>query len=144
MGYSSAREVPFENQGPVSDPGSESGGPEIGSPDPQAMREKPEADVLETLTIASEVLTDGEKPNVGKKRAKTQWPLSQYSQGQLLTLVEYLMLLYRSLLPTLVWYCFFLNKDYGSLFSSLMTGLYLTFKLTSVVEKLADGKVFVT
>jgi hypothetical protein len=28
-----------------------------------------------------------------------------------------------------------LNKDYGSLFSSLMTGLYLTFKLTSVVEK---------
>lgn len=56
-------------------------------------------------------------------------------QGQLLTLVEYLMLLYRSLLPTPVWYRFFLNKDYGSLFSSLMTGLYLTFKLTSVVEK---------
>lgn len=56
-------------------------------------------------------------------------------QGQLLTLVEYFMLLYRSLLPTPVWYRFFLNKDYGSLFSSLMTGLYLTFKLTSVVEK---------
>lgn len=56
-------------------------------------------------------------------------------QGQLLTLVEYMMLLYRSLLPTPVWYRFFLNKDYGSLFSSLMTGLYLTFKLTSVVEK---------
>ncbi|KAI7997880.1 hypothetical protein LOK49_LG10G02452 [Camellia lanceoleosa] len=32
-------------------------------------------------------------------------------------------------------YRFFLNKEYGSLFSSLMTGLYLTFKLTSVVEK---------
>ncbi|KAF5747690.1 RING finger and transmembrane domain-containing protein 2 isoform X2 [Tripterygium wilfordii] len=56
-------------------------------------------------------------------------------QGQMLTLVEYLMLLYRALLPTPVWYRFFLNKDYGSLFSSLITGLYLTFKLTSVVEK---------
>ncbi|KAI9153029.1 hypothetical protein LWI28_004691 [Acer negundo] len=56
-------------------------------------------------------------------------------QGQLLTLVEYMMLLYRALLPTPVWYRFFLNKEYGSLFSSLMTGLYLTFKLTSVVEK---------
>ncbi|KAI7996906.1 hypothetical protein LOK49_LG10G01191 [Camellia lanceoleosa] len=56
-------------------------------------------------------------------------------QGQMLTLVEYLLLLYRALLPAPVWYRFFLNKDYGSLFSSLMTGLYLTFKLTSVVEK---------
>ncbi|TQD84932.1 hypothetical protein C1H46_029545 [Malus baccata] len=56
-------------------------------------------------------------------------------QGQMLTLVEYLLLLYRALLPTPVWYRFFLNKEYGSLFSSLMTGLYLTFKLTSVVEK---------
>ncbi|XP_038988895.1 RING finger and transmembrane domain-containing protein 2 isoform X1 [Phoenix dactylifera] len=56
-------------------------------------------------------------------------------QGQLLTLVEYLLLLYRALLPTPIWYRFFLNKEYGSLFSSLTTGLYLTFKLTSVVEK---------
>nr|GME08760.1 RING finger and transmembrane domain-containing protein 2 [Ipomoea batatas] len=56
-------------------------------------------------------------------------------QGQMLTLVEYLVLLYRVLLPAPVWYRFFLNKEYGSLFSSLMTGLYLTFKLTSVVEK---------
>lgn len=56
-------------------------------------------------------------------------------QGQLLTLIEYLLLLYRALLPAPVWYRFFLNKEYGSLFSSLMTGLYLTFKLTSVVEK---------
>ncbi|GAV64951.1 zf-RING_2 domain-containing protein [Cephalotus follicularis] len=56
-------------------------------------------------------------------------------QGQMLTSVEYLMLLYRALLPTPVWYRFFLDKEYGSLFSSLMTGLYLTFKLTSVVEK---------
>lgn len=58
-----------------------------------------------------------------------------YLQGQMLTLVEYLLLLYRALLPTPVWYRFFLNKEYGSLFSSLLTGLYLTFKLTSVVEK---------
>ncbi|CAA6661892.1 unnamed protein product [Spirodela intermedia] len=56
-------------------------------------------------------------------------------QGQMLTLVEYLVLLYRALLPTPVWYRFFLNKEYGSLFSSLTTGLYLTFKLTSAVEK---------
>ncbi|XAR66059.1 hypothetical protein NMG60_11012111 [Bertholletia excelsa] len=57
------------------------------------------------------------------------------TQGQMLTLVEYTLLLYRALLPTSVWYRFFLNKDYGNLFSSLTTGLYLTFKLTSVVEK---------
>ncbi|XXG40088.1 hypothetical protein AAC387_Pa01g0888 [Persea americana] len=57
-------------------------------------------------------------------------------QGQMLTLVEYLLLLYRALLPTPVWYRFFLNKEYGSLFSSLTTGLYLTFKLTSLVEKI--------
>uniref|UniRef100_A0A0D9UX82 RING-type domain-containing protein n=1 Tax=Leersia perrieri TaxID=77586 RepID=A0A0D9UX82_9ORYZ len=56
-------------------------------------------------------------------------------QGQMLTVVEYFLLLYRALLPTPVWYRFFLNKEYGSLFSSLTTGLYLTFKLTSVVEK---------
>ncbi|KAL3834727.1 hypothetical protein ACJIZ3_009463 [Penstemon smallii] len=56
-------------------------------------------------------------------------------QGQMLTLVEYTLLLYRALLPTPVWYRFFLNKEYGSLFSSLVTGLYLTFKLTSIVEK---------
>ncbi|EYU20137.1 hypothetical protein MIMGU_mgv1a005548mg [Erythranthe guttata] len=56
-------------------------------------------------------------------------------QGQMLTLVEYTLLLYRALLPAPVWYRFFMNKDYGSLFSSLITGLYLTFKLTSIVEK---------
>lgn len=56
-------------------------------------------------------------------------------QGQMLTLIEYTLLLYRALLPAPVWYRFFLNKEYGSLFSSLTTGLYLTFKLTSVVEK---------
>ncbi|CAA3032040.1 RING finger and transmembrane domain-containing protein 2-like isoform X1 [Olea europaea var. sylvestris] len=56
-------------------------------------------------------------------------------QGQMLTLIEYMLLLYRALLPTPVWYKFFLNKENGSLFSSLTTGLYLTFKLTSIVEK---------
>ncbi|KAF2291699.1 hypothetical protein GH714_028310 [Hevea brasiliensis] len=39
-------------------------------------------------------------------------------QGQMLTLVEYFLLLYRSLLPAPVWYRFFLNKEYGSFFSS--------------------------
>ncbi|PWA43672.1 RING/U-box superfamily protein [Artemisia annua] len=59
-------------------------------------------------------------------------------QGQMLTLVEYGLLLYRAFLPAPVWYRFFLNKEYGSLFSSLTTGLYLTFKLTSVVEKVGS------
>ncbi|KAL6526896.1 hypothetical protein OROGR_015986 [Orobanche gracilis] len=56
-------------------------------------------------------------------------------QGQMLTLIEYTLLLHRALLPTPVWYRFFLNKEYGSLFSSLTTGLYLTLKLTLIVEK---------
>ncbi|KAL8237174.1 hypothetical protein R6Q59_018255 [Mikania micrantha] len=56
-------------------------------------------------------------------------------QGQMLTLVEYMLLLYRTLLPTPVWYQFFVNKEYGSFFSSVTTGLYLTFKLTSVIQK---------
>eukprot|EP00249_Psilotum_nudum_P021894 c28293_g1_i1 orf=598-1968(+) len=56
-------------------------------------------------------------------------------QVQLLTLIEYILLLYRALLPAPVWYRFFLNKEYGNLFSSLTTGLYLTFKLTSTLEK---------
>ncbi|KAG6549560.1 hypothetical protein Mapa_008942 [Marchantia paleacea] len=56
-------------------------------------------------------------------------------QAQLLTLVEYILLLYRALIPGPVWYRFFLNKEYGNLFSSLTTGLYLTFKLTSTYEK---------
>ncbi|XP_022730004.1 RING finger and transmembrane domain-containing protein 2-like isoform X2 [Durio zibethinus] len=60
---------------------------------------------------------------------------SYRKQGQMLTLVEYFLLLYRTLLPTPVWYRFFLDKKYGSFFSSLTTGLYLTFKLTSSIEK---------
>ncbi|KAG6513287.1 hypothetical protein ZIOFF_023600 [Zingiber officinale] len=60
------------------------------------------------------------------------------NKGQMLTLVEYLLLLYRGLLPAPVWYRFFLNKEYGSIFSSLITGLYLTFKLTSIVEKVVS------
>ncbi|KAK4606942.1 hypothetical protein RGQ29_000954 [Quercus rubra] len=56
-------------------------------------------------------------------------------QGQMLTLVEYTLLLYRALLPTPVWYRFFLNKGYGSIVSSLTTGLYLTLKFKSIIEK---------
>lgn len=58
-----------------------------------------------------------------------------HQQAQLLTAIEYILLLYRALLPAPVWYRFFLNKEYGSLFSSLTTGLYLTFKLTATLEK---------
>ncbi|KAJ9543281.1 hypothetical protein OSB04_022988 [Centaurea solstitialis] len=66
--------------------------------------------------------------------------LNYRKQGQMLRLVEYLLLLYRALLPIPVWYCFFLNEEYGSLFSALITGLYLTFKLTSLVEKVHSFK----
>jgi len=55
----------------------------------------------------------------------------------MLTLVEYTLLLYRAFLPAPVWYRFFFYMDFGSLFSSIITGLYLTFKLTSAVEKVS-------
>ncbi|KAL0712586.1 hypothetical protein Bca4012_019564 [Brassica carinata] len=103
-GSSSASEVPIENQGPVSDPGSESGEPELRSSDPQGvdaaekpvvltdvpLREaspetdaNPEVDVLATPTVAEEVVADGEKSKAGKKRAKAPWAklLSQYPQN---------------------------------------------------------------
>eukprot|EP00897_Mesotaenium_endlicherianum_P006172 jgi/Mesen1/5583/ME000281S04638 len=57
-------------------------------------------------------------------------------QAQLLTVIEYLLLLYRALIPAPVWYRFFLNEAYGRLFSALTSGLYLTFKLTSTFAKL--------
>ncbi|XP_074332029.1 uncharacterized protein LOC141668859 [Apium graveolens] len=56
-------------------------------------------------------------------------------QGKMLTLVEYVVLLYRAFLLAPFWYRFFSNNEYGSLFSSLIAGLYLTFKLISIVEK---------
>ncbi|KAL0746315.1 hypothetical protein Bca101_028317 [Brassica carinata] len=104
-GSSSASEVPIENQGPGSDPGSESGEPELRSSDPQQgvdAAEKPvvltdvplreaspeidanrEVDVLTTPTVAEEVVADGEKSKAGKKRAKAPWAklLSQYPQN---------------------------------------------------------------
>ncbi|XP_020599575.1 RING finger and transmembrane domain-containing protein 2-like [Phalaenopsis equestris] len=61
---------------------------------------------------------------------------SYRKQGQMLTLLEYFLFLYRALLPAPVWYRFFLNKEYGSFFSSLITGLYLTIKLTTIVDKI--------
>ncbi|KAL1225140.1 ATPase family AAA domain-containing protein FIGL1 [Cardamine amara subsp. amara] len=100
---SSASEVPIENQGPASDPGSESGEPELGSSDPQAVdaekpvttdvpemencpetEANPEVEVLATPTIAGEVATDAEKSKTAKKRAsKAPWAklLSQYPQN---------------------------------------------------------------
>ncbi|GBG62211.1 hypothetical protein CBR_g29409 [Chara braunii] len=61
---------------------------------------------------------------------------SSRRQAQFLTWVEYTVLFYRSLLPAPVWYRFFLNETYGHLFSSLITGLYLTCKLTGIFDKL--------
>jgi hypothetical protein len=62
-------------------------------------------------------------------------------QGQLLTFVEYFVLLYRALLPAPVWSKFFFNKEYGTLFSSVTTLLYLIFKLTSVLEKVKSHQI---
>ncbi|XP_050209612.1 uncharacterized protein LOC126660261 isoform X2 [Mercurialis annua] len=61
--------------------------------------------------------------------------LNYYRQGQMLTLVEHMLLLYRTMIPTPVWFRFLLNKENGCLFSSLTTGFYLTFKITCVIEK---------
>ncbi|XP_010542857.1 PREDICTED: uncharacterized protein LOC104815931 isoform X1 [Tarenaya hassleriana] len=105
-GSSSTSEVPTGNQGPASDPGSESGDRESGRPDPQstdaanpvttdvaaaaAAETSPhpdadtEAEVLVTPTAAGEVLVDAEKPKAVKKRAgKAPWGklLSQCSQN---------------------------------------------------------------
>lgn len=57
-------------------------------------------------------------------------------QAQALTLIEYTALLYRVMLPAPVWYRFFLDEEtYGHFFSSLTTGLYLTFKFTTMFER---------
>jgi len=69
--------------------------------------------------------------------ASAQLPGQAYRrQCHKLTLVEHAALLYRVLLPVPVWYRFFLDKaTYGHFFSSLTTGLYLTFKCTAVLER---------
>jgi hypothetical protein len=46
-------------------------------------------------------------------------------QGQMLTLIEYTLLFYRALLPTPVWYSFFLNKE------NINGRIYLILKFTS-------------
>ncbi|KFK42647.1 hypothetical protein AALP_AA1G022100 [Arabis alpina] len=99
-GSSSASEVPIENQIPGSDPGSESGEPELRTSDPQsngversvvktdvvAMENCPDTEVegLVTPNPAGEVVADAEKSKSAKKRiAKAPWAklLSQYSQN---------------------------------------------------------------
>ncbi|KAL1216574.1 ATPase family AAA domain-containing protein FIGL1 [Cardamine amara subsp. amara] len=96
-GSSSASEVPIENQGPVSDPGSESVEPELRTCDPQTNDEErpvtttdvpamdtdanPEVEGLATPTPA---VAEAEKSKSAKKRvAKAPWAklLSQYSQN---------------------------------------------------------------
>ncbi|KFK30845.1 hypothetical protein AALP_AA6G033000, partial [Arabis alpina] len=93
-GSSSASEVPIEN--PVSEPGSESGEPELGSSDPQVEEKavttdvpvmeteaNPEVEVLATPTIAGEAVTDTEKSKGKKRASKAPWAklLSQYPQN---------------------------------------------------------------
>jgi len=54
-----------------------------------------------------------------------------------LSLIEYVSLLHRALLPVPVWFAFFQNEgEYGHLFSSITTGLYLTFKCKAVIDRL--------
>ncbi|KAG7595622.1 AAA+ ATPase domain [Arabidopsis suecica] len=97
---SSASEVPIENQGPVSDPGSESGEQELRTSDPQSNDAErpvnntvvpametdtnPEVEGLVTPTPADEVVVEAEKSKSSKKRiAKAPWAklLSQYPQN---------------------------------------------------------------
>ncbi|ESQ36643.1 hypothetical protein EUTSA_v10006579mg [Eutrema salsugineum] len=103
-GSSSASEVPIESQNPVSDPGSESGEPELRTSDLQtndaerpatatdvpAMENCPDTDMnpevegLVTPTPAGEVVAEAEKLKSGKKRiAKAPWAklLSQHPQN---------------------------------------------------------------
>ncbi|XP_006279282.2 uncharacterized protein LOC17874408 [Capsella rubella] len=96
---SSASEVPVENRGPVSDPGSESGEPERRTPDPQtngAERPVTTADVpametdtipeVEGLVTPTPAVVEAEKSKSSKKRtAKAPWAklISQCSQIQL-------------------------------------------------------------
>eukprot|EP00958_Prasinococcus_capsulatus_P001984 scaffold179_cov368-Prasinococcus_capsulatus_cf.AAC.24 len=54
-----------------------------------------------------------------------------------MTAIEHSSLLYRSLLPMPVWYKFFLRDEVGQVFSSLVTGLYLTFKISAVFDRIA-------
>ncbi|KAL9665453.1 hypothetical protein QQ045_020873 [Rhodiola kirilowii] len=44
-----------------------------------------------------------------KKDAEANWK----SQGQMLTAVEYGLVLYHAVLPPPIWYRFFLNREYG-------------------------------
>eukprot|EP01137_Pigoraptor_chileana_P009765 Opistho-2@58490 len=55
--------------------------------------------------------------------------------AQYYSLIEHVSQLYRSLLPIPVWYTYLLDDTYGQVFSHLVTGLYLAFKITGVVEK---------
>jgi hypothetical protein len=52
------------------------------------------------------------------------------------SLLESAGLCYRSLLPMPLWYAWLLRSVQGRLFASLLTGLYLTFKLAALVERL--------
>ncbi|KYR02328.1 hypothetical protein DLAC_01159 [Tieghemostelium lacteum] len=58
-------------------------------------------------------------------------------RSQLYTVIEVVSHLYRSILPIAVWtaYLHSLHKGGEHIFGSLMVGLYLTFKLTTLIEK---------
>lgn len=56
---------------------------------------------------------------------------------QVYRLLEIVVVVYRSVLPGPQWYCWLLAANGSShLFSSLVTGLYLTFKLAAVMDQL--------
>lgn len=56
---------------------------------------------------------------------------------QVYRLLEMLVVVYRSVLPSPQWYFWLLAANSSShLFSSLVTGLYLTFKLAAVIDQL--------
>eukprot|EP00877_Chromochloris_zofingiensis_P003768 jgi/Chrzof1/13392/Cz07g31100.t1 len=60
--------------------------------------------------------------------AKTSRFCTQRRQARLLTLVEYTLLGYRTLLPVPIWYTYLLTCTLNSVLCSLLAGFYLTFK----------------
>eukprot|EP01103_Thecamoeba_quadrilineata_P016089 TRINITY_DN5289_c0_g1_i2.p1 TRINITY_DN5289_c0_g1~~TRINITY_DN5289_c0_g1_i2.p1 ORF type:complete len:286 (-),score=25.08 TRINITY_DN5289_c0_g1_i2:225-1082(-) len=66
---------------------------------------------------------------------------SHKRKGQLYTVIEIFSHLYRALLPIPIWFTYFLNDENGQIFSCIIGGLYLTFKLTSLLSKV---KLFFT
>eukprot|EP00873_Tetraselmis_striata_P041170 jgi/Tetstr1/461434/TSEL_006543.t1 len=57
-------------------------------------------------------------------------------QAQILTMLEYFMLVYRALLPCGTWYTYFLSRDLSPYMASAVTGMYVSFKVQMLWDRL--------